>query len=864
MAKHGQSQRVRESISTGFNTQKLFNRLLVCTNEDEVAEIVNELRQNKNISWQYFGSRADNLGIIQNQAKDSVSALVEKATNSIDAVILKHAKKNGVQPRNMQEAMNKLFGIKSELLSSSSKELKSHLQHIVILAEGRKERPTISIIDDGEGIDPLEMPRTILGLGNSNKVNIPFVQGIYGQGGSGVLPFCGSTEKQYHYMFVAARVHPDLTKNKKGSSIGFSLVRLAPNENVPANRRLLYYEYLADANGNILTVSPQEIEFRHLKLQKKMVFGCLVKLFDYQLEQPSYITFNLRSKFELKLVKPALPIWFHDARKEYSSAPPQASYGALAIRRSPIVRQRFSIQCNLTEYGVSEIEVIVFKHKTETESGVTPLQNRRVDREQVVMFSVNGQVHFGLSRSWFQRNVKMGFISKYLLVHVDLSRMDRVMRTALLSADRQSAMKTEAYHRLVDRIATELTGNHTLQRLEKAYASLDFSSVDQNELLLKVVSSNRNLSRFFRHGSAIISSPRPSSKIGEYVGVEPPTFLRVEGNTNPIVERRIPSDGRQLRLVLLTDATDEYMSDGRGKILASQHPELELSIHNTERGRTPVTISVKEAYTLPEDGVDVLFSLIRKDLSPLSVTVTLKPYEPTAVGPKLITIMAGAARGSAPVAVSPPLFKVRQGNNVKWFNDDYVNHEIEIEQVDKKRIVYTTGIIEPSRIHAWKTPDDIDPGQYLFRSINFDGVYGRLVIMPKKKVIEPAIQLPKVIFVTRDGRDDTEKWDNEWNGKRVVEAIREGNDIRQLKVNLDYDSFVEYRDINGPQTEVKIHNYLQTYFAIESIAVDKKLWEREDLNSDNIDIIFEQTMAGLADVLLPLVDVKLEDFKIDE
>lgn len=857
------SQRIRESMSSGINTQKLFDRLFMCTNEDEVAEVVDELQQSKSVSWRYFGGRADNIAIIQNQAKDSVSALVEKATNSIDAVILKESKKNGIQPRSMQEAMNKLFGIKAGLLTSGSKELKKHLQHIIIMAEGRKERPTISIIDDGEGIDPAEMGRTILGLGNSNKKNVPFVQGIYGQGGSGVLPFCGSNEKQYHYMFIAARINPELTNNKKGSSIGFSLVRLVPNEKVPADTRLLYYEYLTDANGNILTIPQQELEFPKLKLQKRFVFGCLVKLFDYQLEQPSYITFNLRSKFELKLVKPALPIWFHDARREYS-APPQASYGALAIHRSPTVRQRFSIHCNLTEYGVSEIEIVVFKHKSETEAGVMPQQNRRVDREQVVMFSVNGQVHFGLNRSWFQRNVKMGFISKYILIHIDLSRMDRVMKTALLSTDRQSAMKTEAYHRLVDRIATELKGNHTLQRLEKAYSNLDFSAVDQNELLLKVVSSNKNLSRFFQQGSIIIPPPRPPVKVGEYIGVEPPTFLRVEGNTNSIVERHIPSDGRQLRLVLLTDATDEYMSDGRGKILPSQHAELELSIHNTERGRTPVTISVKDGHTLPDEGVDVLFSLTRKGLLPLSVTVTLKPYEPEPTGPKVITIMAGAARSSAPVAISPSLFKVRQGNNVKWFNDDYANHELEVERIDTKTIVYTTGTIEPSKIHSWKTQDDIDVGQYLFRSIHFDNVYGRIVIQPKKKKIEPAIQLPKVIFVTIDGREDTEKWDNEWNEKRVVEAIREGNDVTGLKINLDYSAFTEYRDINGPETETRIRNYLQTYFAIECVAIDKKLWENDSLSNDNVDVIFERTMAGVADVILPLADVKLDDFRIDE
>lgn len=76
----------------GFE-QKVFSSIFTCTNEDEVAEIVNELDASGKIRWEPFGGTLDNMGTIQNQAKDSVGALVEKATNSIDAVILKEVKK---------------------------------------------------------------------------------------------------------------------------------------------------------------------------------------------------------------------------------------------------------------------------------------------------------------------------------------------------------------------------------------------------------------------------------------------------------------------------------------------------------------------------------------------------------------------------------------------------------------------------------------------------------------------------------------------------------------------------------------------------------------------------------------------------
>lgn len=417
-------------------------------------------------------------------------------------------------------------------------------------------------------------------------------------------------------------------------------------------------------------------------------------------------------------------------------------------------------------------------------------------------------------------------------------------------------------------MATELKGNHTLQRLEKAYASIDFTGVDENQLLLKIVRNNQNLSRFFLRGNTIV--PPPVTKVKkeqEFIGREPPTFLHVEGNTNPIVERHIPSNGRQLRLVLLTDATDEYMSDGRGKVLASQHSELQMSIHNTERGRTPITISIRDGYVLPDEGIDVLFSLTRKELSPLSVTVTLKPYEPEIIGPKLITIMPGAARGSAPVPVSPSMFTTRQGHRVKWFNDDYMNHELEVEEMKSKKIVYKTEVIEPTAVHVWKITDDVEPGDYFFRSLHYPNVSGRLEILRKKREESPSVAIPKVIFMTRDGRDGTAKWDGEWNEKRVIEATKEGDNIKALKVNLDYSSFEEYRTINGPESEGKIRKYIQTYFAIQAVAVDRKLAEKHDEvteTSSDLDGLFEKTMAGLADVLIPLADVNVDALKIED
>ena len=65
-----------------------------------------------------------------------------------------------------------------------------------MIATGQKSKPCYSILDTGEGQTPEKMPETLLSLGKSNKLRIPFVQGKFNMGGTGVLQFCGEKNIQ--------------------------------------------------------------------------------------------------------------------------------------------------------------------------------------------------------------------------------------------------------------------------------------------------------------------------------------------------------------------------------------------------------------------------------------------------------------------------------------------------------------------------------------------------------------------------------------------------------------------------------------------------------------------------------------------
>ena len=82
------------------------------------------------------------------------------------------------------------------ILASTSQRRKELADNILLVVTGSKQKPSYSIIDKGEGQTPEDIPNTFLSLVKENKLNVPFVQGRFGMGSTGVLPFCGDKQIQ--------------------------------------------------------------------------------------------------------------------------------------------------------------------------------------------------------------------------------------------------------------------------------------------------------------------------------------------------------------------------------------------------------------------------------------------------------------------------------------------------------------------------------------------------------------------------------------------------------------------------------------------------------------------------------------------
>lgn len=166
--------------------------------------------------WRYFDDNENNYSAIGNQQASPDAALVEKIVNSVDARLMNECMIAGIEPESEQaptcigEAVKVFFGGTGRIRDWTSSERTEIAKGITLSATGYRSgqgNPCFSIADCGEGQTPLMMPLTFLSLTKkSNKLKIPFVQGKFNMGGTGVLTFCG----RHNLQFILSKRNPKL------------------------------------------------------------------------------------------------------------------------------------------------------------------------------------------------------------------------------------------------------------------------------------------------------------------------------------------------------------------------------------------------------------------------------------------------------------------------------------------------------------------------------------------------------------------------------------------------------------------------------------------------------------------------------
>ena len=291
--------------------KELFKKLYFAPTEQDVEKVI-EANPGffKQDNWFPLGQNFSNFGVIENQQSNPIAALIEKVTNSIDAILTKRCHEENIDtkshaaPKSMDEAVKKFFPDHKQwdLLSFRKKQS----ENIQIVADGPPRNTSVIVYDNGEGQHPEKFEETFLSLLRGNKNEIRFVQGKYNMGGSGGIVFCGKKR----YQLIASK------RFENTGNFGFTLIREHPlTTEEESTKKNTWYEYLKIENQ----IPSFPIDEMELNLNgRKFKTGTVIKLYSYQFPS-GYSGFaqDLNQSINEFLFEPALPILTVDKKERY-------------------------------------------------------------------------------------------------------------------------------------------------------------------------------------------------------------------------------------------------------------------------------------------------------------------------------------------------------------------------------------------------------------------------------------------------------------------------------------------------------------------------------------------------------------------
>ncbi len=471
-----------------MNPKELFEELYFSGSEQEIELIVSRnLNIFKNENWHPLGQNQSNYSIVKNQQANPIAALIEKITNSIDAILTKKCYEAGMQPkskeapRSIQQAVEEFFKEEHSTWDLDSFRRKQ-AKEIQIIADGQPRNTSVVIYDNGEGQNPDSFEDTFLSLISGNKKNIHFVQGKYNMGGSGALVFCGKKR----YQLIASK------RFDNSGDFGFTLVRERPlSIEEQYENKETWYEYLK-IEGLVPRFPIDELD---LKLfDRKFKTGTIIKMYSYQFPS-GYAGFaqELNQSINEYLFRPALPIYTVDNKERYPNNK-VLELDLFGLQRrleksdNEYVEDISSWDFDNDLFGKSKVRAYVFKSKLkdrDAKKSKEIVRNRFFKNNMAVIFSLNGQVHGHFTSEFISRSLKLRLLKDYLLIHVDCTDMDYNFRKELFMASRDRLKDGEETKSLRKFLASELSKKASpLSEIEKRRKdSITADSGDTKELL---------------------------------------------------------------------------------------------------------------------------------------------------------------------------------------------------------------------------------------------------------------------------------------------------------------------------------------------------------------------------------------------
>jgi len=584
-----------------MNSKELCLSLIHADTAKEVKNILlKENLWNDESLWRPFGDVMNNFGSIGNQQSDSVAALVEKIINSIDARLMSFANERGLKPsdadcpRDMREAIAQFIDNRKppygdrdgRIYYWDDVKIREESTKISLFATGKRASegyPCLTISDTGEGQTPDRFPETFMSLAKSNKMDIPFVQGKFNMGGTGVFPFCKGEDND-QIQLVVSRRNPVLVKNssnQRDHEWGFSVIRKVTRDGM----RSSMYEYLAPLNRQVfsftsedLPIFPSDDKDRPRAYAKAVPYGSLVKLFEYECKfAKTNLTFagskgdSLKLKIEEALTESALPVQIAECRPHFKEGRDRRSFvdeilGSITQLGNMDQDKRITrletpdpINGSVTVNGTPlPVTVYVFKANEDSQKY----------NSKGIYFTINGQTHGIRPATFFTRKkINLGYIRDSIFAVVNCTHMTPEMREELFMNSRDRMRTNALSQELEDQLESFLGEEQTLQLLnrKRREEQIKKSLEDQKPLedtLRQLLKVNPKLAELLPFGVKLPTNAfglgAGTSGTSSFEGKKHPSFFRFKKNRETL-ERKHPIN-QGIRVDFETDVLNNYFS----------------------------------------------------------------------------------------------------------------------------------------------------------------------------------------------------------------------------------------------------------------------------------------------------------------
>ncbi len=633
-----------------MNARDVCFALLAAESEQAIQGIIDsipELADGKN--WRPLDGRETNFNVTSNQASDGGKALTELMTNMVDAVLMKHAFTAGIDPKSasapatMYEAVAKLFkwipnGRLVNVDPNDPQLREFAAQNLLIGITGAKNKkqglPCYTFVDNGEGQRAVDFPRTFLSLSEGNKRSIPFVQGKYNMGSSGVLGYCG---RRWFKLIISRRYDQQ-------SGWGWTLMRRRPSAGMPVA------EYFTLPGGQIPGFAGQPLyPFRRGNGQvyegTTLLSGTVIKLYDYQVGTRFLSFRGAREALNENLIETILPFRLLDFRQKPDSK--RTGDRALGVDPRPFYGMEFLLLNSHNEgdpdgskdddpddeddtgedrvTAEARIPVGLVQHPDLGELSITAIALKREipswlkKTNNRVFHTLNGQVQFKQTRGYL---TECGFpaLKDRIVVIVDASNLTFDAHNDVWKGDREHIRNTivgEIYREQISALIKESEALKQLQ-LQVARQELDRAKTEEgNDLFQKLVDSDRTLAALLTNVDPVIFIPTGGGGGGATLGRDEfkdgrysPSFFHLDERLKTTIleipiDRTRPMTGR-------TDAENGYFSRGenKGRLSVGAETAWKFALRpHLLNGRVTIFLSPIEGAASIGDEVSVRFEL---------------------------------------------------------------------------------------------------------------------------------------------------------------------------------------------------------------------------------------------------------------